>query len=346
MCSALRKSGIPLEVLQRSTISWSEQHSKELATYVAPSGEIRTSTPDKPSQSFRFYFAALLRLGLAHELSGLVTNSRFGAVLKHLNKQGDWRPSNPFSLTQSERALFLFVLVEHDADYLFTVLGQVAKGHGCTLEQCQSDFQQAYLDRLDSRLSRIGSDRTLREIRDARQRVLEWKSPKRYSEDIVPTRLNWLIDLGIVSAAKDSGRYATYHLSPNGAALHAILKTAGVYIDSEAGWTGSGFVEACVALLGINATPWAALNAERQVELFSECLEACQKHFGSSLLPRLPADQTFLFSVIYLLTKRAIGVEMATLETWVGYERVVNGLSIGYRKSARSNESYVAIRHA
>lgn len=93
------------------------------------------------------------------------------------------------------------------------------------------DFQDDYLGRLNQRLSHTRIDRTLGEIQDARQRVMEWRAPKRYSEDIVPTRLNWLIDLGLITIDKGGGRFPAYNLSSGGMAVERLWNTGHNTID-------------------------------------------------------------------------------------------------------------------
>lgn len=345
MCNALRKSGFPLDVLQRVSTEWAQSHIDDVRTYVSPSGEIRASTTDKPSQSFRFYYGALVRLGLAHEFSGLVTNSRMGAVLKHLPVEGKKAASNPFFLSSGEKALFLFVLIERDADYLLTVLRQVAMAPGETLDHYQGEFQRAYISRLNARLSETHDSRYVGEIQDARQRAHDWRAPKRYSEDIVPTRINWLIDLQLVSVGSNRGRAATYNLTAGGTAFRHSLIAGLEYDDVVDDWHQSAFVQTCTQAFQIKARPWNSISEDDRVRYAIECLEACRKYFGSSLLPRLPADQTFLYSCLHLLLVRSVAVEVAELESWIGYERQLGAMRVGYRKSARVYESYVAISH-
>lgn len=345
MCSALRKSGFPIDVLQRISTEWAQDHIDDVKTYVSPSGEIRASTTDKPSQSFRFYYGALVRLGLAHEFSGLVTNSRIGAVLKHLPIGGKKAGSNPFFLSVGEKALFLFVLIEQDADYFLTVLRQVAMAPGETLAYYQGEFQGAYISRLSSRLSEAHDSRYIGEIQDARQRANDWRAPKRYSEDIVPTRINWLIDLEMVSVGSNRGRAATYNLTAGGDAFRQSMIAGIEYDDVADDWHQSAFVHTCTQAFKNNAQPWNTISEDARVQYATECLEICRKHFGSSLLPRLPADQTFLYSCLYLLLVRSVAVEVGELKSWIGYERQLGVMRVGYRKSARVYESYVAISH-
>lgn len=345
MCAALRKTGLPIEGLEHHTTSWAAEHSQEFATYLSPSGELRAATPENPTQSFRFYYAALLRFELAYEQSGLVSNSRFGAVLKHLPKASALKAGNPFELTVSEKALFLFVIVDRDADYFIAVLEQILRKPGGALNDHLNTFQAVYLDRLQVRLSIDKDERTAGATRDALQRATEWRAPKRYSEDIVPTRLNWLLDLGLVLPERFGTRLPTYRLTPAGMQFCEQLSNSTSHIDVPDDWSRNGFARSCETLASTRALEWGILDEERQATLFGECIRACQKIFGSALLPRLPANETFLFSTIYLLVVLGVRAEISTLEEWVGYERDLGTIRIGYRKSARRYESYIVVAH-
>lgn len=345
MCAALRKTGLPTEGLEHQTTRWAAEHSRELTDYLSPSGEIRVGSPENPSQSFRFYYAALLRFELAYEQSGSVSNSRLGAVLKHLPKPSVPKPGNSFELTVAEKALFLFVIVDRDADYFIAVLEQLMRQPGGVLNEYLSTFQEVYLNRLQIRLSIDRDERTSGPTRDAFQRAMEWRAPKRYSEDIVPPRLNWLIDLGLVLPERFGTSLPTFHLTKAGMKFCEQLSNATSHIEVPDDWWRNGFARSCEALASTQSIDWSILNVERQTTLFAECIEACHKIFGSALLPRLPAHETFLFSTIYLLISKGVRAEISTLEEWVGYERNLGTTRIGYRKSARRYESYIVVTH-
>ncbi len=169
-----------------------------------------------------------------------------GAVPKNLHNQDNTAASNSFFLSDGEKMLFLFVLRSNEMPT--TLRPYCARWlwlRSETLADYQAEFQGAYINRLNARLSETNDSRYVGAIQDARQRANDWRAPKRYSEDIVPTRINWLIDLQLISVGSNRGRAATYNLTTAGEAFRKCIMTGHEYDDPVDDWHQSAFIHAC-----------------------------------------------------------------------------------------------------
>lgn len=343
----LESKGYPKEVLARKAISWSEEYHFHFQKHSSPSGEIVPSKKGLVSQSFENYYVAAKNLGLLIEQHGFVIPTRIGEVLGKFNEidSGLASLSNIYELTMMEKFYFPYLLLTKDFDILATLLEMLAKGYS-ELPKFYEDYKTEYLKRLESKKEFIPIQEKS-QVFDAYQRVHGWKNPKRYSEDIIPSRLNWLIDLGLV----DSNRFQSeekYFLSEIGVRFWKDLPlySSDTYKDITVQWLKSayfGFVSSCFALQNKS---WVHLNPEEKRDLISETIAAFLVRFDTFGIPRLSVEQTCLFISLYSLTERQVIVEADEILDWIGFEKELNNLKLGYRGASRPGESYIIVSNA
>src|SRR5258708_18576463 len=75
-----------------------------------------------------------------------------------------------------------------------------------SLHQIQSSFGTAYYDHLGQRMQQILTEYEHRELLERRNNIKARQNPIRYAEHIVPPRLHWLLDLGLISIASSPQR--------------------------------------------------------------------------------------------------------------------------------------------
>ena len=105
--------------------------------------------------------------------------------------------AKPYPLADSVQIFFLDLLLRTDFLGVMTVLRLLLSDVN-TLTELQEKYREEllhHLDRvvrntIDSRLRRVAQDRLLT--------IRSWRKPESYAEHLVPAKLNWLIDLGIV----------------------------------------------------------------------------------------------------------------------------------------------------
>jgi hypothetical protein len=343
----LESKGYPKEVLARKLITWSGESHSHFQKYSSPSGEIVPSKKGLGSQSFENYYIAAKNLGLLIEQNGFVIPTRTGEVLGKFNEidSGLKDLLNVYELTMMEKFYFPYLLLTKDFDIVVTLLNMLAKGYS-ELPKFYADYKAEYLRRLEEKMEFVPLQEKS-QLFDAYQRVQGWKNPKRYSEDIIPSRLNWLIDLGLI----DSSRFQKeekYFFSESGLRFWRglpIYSSEG-YKDVTSHWLKSayfGFVSSCFA--GQNRD-WRLLKPIEKHKLISEAVANFLIRFNTFGIPRLSVEQTCLFISLFSLTERQIIVEANEIVEWIGFEKELDNLKLGYRGASRPGESYIIVSNA
>jgi hypothetical protein len=154
----------------------------------------------RAKSSFRHYADAAVKLNLLVQQGDVFEVTTRGRFLAAAIKP-DWR--RPYPLAPEIKVFFLHVILT--SDYLGTaaILRSLLQD-GMTSSHIKRDHQ-AQLESLLNALSRMTSDTPL--YGPARDRLLslrDWKNPASYCEHLVSAKLNWLMDLGIVTVPPSS----------------------------------------------------------------------------------------------------------------------------------------------
>jgi len=200
-------------------------------------------------------------------------------------------------------------------------------------------FQTNYLDRLESRM-KISSGLTRNKISESRRRVKSWQSPIRYSEDILPPRLNWMTDLGMLD--QDYLESEVYTLSNYGKQFISSLVNKDGNLELTHKWLRESFFSSIDA--DENSTDWNEIHNESKNELMSDLLLECTLQFRTMNIPRLPIEGTFLYLCITLFVEHKIIANFQNLEEFIGSSRKLKNKTYAMRKSAREYESYIVIK--
>lgn len=357
LLDSVNQRGSQIGFLANKMINWSEAHHNDLESYPSPTGEIIKSKVSRPrrrtsgvaisaiSTSFRNYLEAAQSFQLVDEQLGTISPSRIGSVLKALKKFSHARHSpNAYSLTDFEKAFYLYVILKVDADRFLSVVSMLRDMPDKSIHDYLGNFRSAYQERLAKKIKLV-KGKEKEKTSDALLRVKNWRSARRYSEDIVPSRINWLIDLGLIDLNSYKARN-TIKLNDIG---YGVLRYFRIpldkwYIDIDDEWISTKFASfASKAIAKTNSKTWHELNSTEQNELLEESLKKCYRFFRALTLPRLSIEQTFLFSTIWLLEMHNVVAEFTDIEEWIGFERTIGDMRYGIRKAAREYESYIII---
>ncbi len=145
--------------------------------------------------SFKHYVDVSIELGLL---------TKYGAVYR-LTPKGEFIAKNcpenhlaPYQIDKSMKIALLDSILHYDYYGVFSIINLVRKGHYSLKDLCN-----AYKENLEEILHNIINESKNSKIkRMAQDRLLtlsKWKKPKKYSEHLVSAKLNWLIDLDIIS---------------------------------------------------------------------------------------------------------------------------------------------------
>lgn len=344
----LSEGGLPKTILEQKILKWSSNYKDDFQRYKSSTGEIIRKESKIKSQSFQNYYQSAIKLNLINEVSNYVKPSRIGFVLKTLKKvsQLKYEISNVYDLDYTECIFFIYTILLHDADFLLTVLQMVNDQPGKVLEFYIENFQKYYNSRLKKKVRYLSGPEQTKAI-DALNRVMNWRSPKRYCEDLVPPRLNWMLDLNFISD-ESYIKYKKYELNDLGQRFYCNLPSK----DSQIKDIGNSWFKIKLSHLlsclhdSHEVRIWDDLSSEEKEKAIMESLYHAGKYFSPINIPRLSVSQTFLFITLFLLSQKKIVVEFQDISGWIGFEKIVNNKKIGLRKAARPEESYIVISNS
>ncbi len=342
----ISKEGIKKELLERKIFDWNIKNN--VHRFKKYTGIIQESSKQILSQGFKNYYSAGLQFNLIHNELEKIFFSRKAHVYKIINNELQnikINDSNCFKLNDFEKLFYLHVIFQYDADIFLTVFNMLKKESGQIIKDYQEKFQDYYKRRLNSKIKYIDSANKYK-LFDALNRVKEWKNAKRYSEDIVPPRINWLLDLGLI----DENNYflnKTVFISKLGMIILDNLKIInddGLLIDIDSDWLESKYMTYSKILFpNKNYEKWVDINENKKNILANEILNLLSIHFRTLDLPRISLEQSILFFIFYLFTKYNIICEYSELLNWIGFDKKIGKRKIGIRKSIREYESYLYI---
>jgi hypothetical protein len=123
-----------------------------------------------------------------------------------------------FQLNIFDKAFFLRQILLNDTLYFWSIL-DILKITNCEIssKEIKSFFSNYVIDEL-GRFSRPSL-----EIKKIINRIKNWKKEEVYLEHLIEPRLNWMLDLDIISLSKINKNKSVYRLTENGMKLHSVL---------------------------------------------------------------------------------------------------------------------------
>lgn len=337
--NSMSKNGLPKEFLSNKMTTWSELNQSFFTSSPYNSGQLKKGIDTRSSNSFKNYLDAVFQLKLADEISNLISPSSYGKVLKSLLKNVD---HEPYPLIDTEKIFYLFILLFIDADIILTTISIVRNFPEKNLSYYQDAFKINYSERLSKKVKESnGKDRAL--ISEALTRVKNWQNPKRYSEDLVPPRLNWMIDLGIIDTQYYT-QYGLFRLSDFGHHFINLIPINNGYSDVSKEWLNRSFISSLV-FHDDNKIRWNDLSESAKEHNLYELLNQTFKEFSTLGLKRIPLNSSLLYVTISLFIKNNIIADINNIELFIGFERKIKDSVFGIRESARSYESYMLLKN-
>jgi hypothetical protein len=198
--------------------SWGKDRQENLDAYFNQTGNVvQKRKPKKPrlptdraSHAAKRYVDFAENIGWLNQISGLYAITRTGRVLLTVGETAtppDISPAeeeNSFELNDIQKLFFIAELWRKDGDVLFTLFKLLGL-YPVPLKTLQEQFGAAYRQHLEDKTRLVSGEREWRELRERINNIKTWTNPVRYAEQFVPTRMNWLLDLGLVSILRREG---------------------------------------------------------------------------------------------------------------------------------------------
>ena len=215
----------------------------------------------------------------------------------------------------------------------------------------QKNFQRAFLDRLKAKISTSSQEHITRRLHDRQVKVMtEWKKPESYAAYIVPPRLHWLLDLGLLDSTKEKNSFV-YQLTEVGQNLiKTFPKVRNSNIpDVTDSWFNTQFFSEVSRLIisETNFQQWQNVDDKTRQEACAKYLPtAFDKFRRTSSIPKISLTQGMIYLCIRFVTELHLLTNVQELTQWLQKPRILENYKYEARTSARENESYFVRRHA
>ena len=336
-----------LRLLEHKTLSesmlysrlekWSLDHKQDLMGYANQQGFIKAT---RGQAAPRRYTNFAVSLGLIGRIAGACRVTRFGKTLLPFLHQVP--NQNSFELICAERCTYLYWLLVKDSDQLLTVIRMLVAGGSQSLSDLQNAFPAFYLQQLQARML-TAEKPVARDILAVRNRVAHWKERSgRSMENIVPPRIHWLADLGLVSVENDAKRQS--QLTEVGTEFfQAFPKIQGtpIFHTSPAWLRNQFFGIAGRVLIDTVDRQWTEIQKlERKNLLYKLTLQAFEV-LRRTPTPKISLYPALIYIALLLVTDNGIVVNLEELHADLNMFSKEPDTRYAVRFSHRENESYL-----
>ena len=339
------------EVLAAKLRDWSKTHSDDLKNYKYNTGAAHSMKKKRMTLLASNYLDLAVKFGLLSEISNVYQLTRIGRVLLNLLNEASDEELNLFCLHQDERIFYIYQILQQDADILLTVVHMLQSLENPTYKNLQKNFQQAFLDRLKAKISTSSQEHIMGRLHDRQVEVTtEWKKPEGYAAYIIPSRLHWLLDLGLLDSRKEKNIFI-YQLTEAGRHLaEKILPQLpnSDLLDVTDSWFNTHFfskVSPCIISTN-DFRQWQDLNDEVRQKACEKYLPAAFEKFRRNRVPKISLMQGAIYLCIRFATELHLLTNMQELIQWFQKPRILENYKYEVRTSARENEAYFIRIHA
>jgi len=344
----LKKNGSPKIFFQKKLLKWAKENKNDFKKLSSATGEITEDRRQLTSQSFQNYLEAFSKFGLSRELNDLLIPTKICIALKALKVvvTQSVNLKNNYELSSYESVQITYVILRQDGNIFITILKQIYDlSEPTKLVDLKTTYKNYYKSHLTNIL-KASNQRNKDSVIEALKRVKSWKNEERYLEDVIPSRLNWMLDIGIIDQKlfHEEGKYV---FNNKGKEFCESMKLNYIY---HHGFDQNYFQQQISALSKLlnesNFKKWKNIDEHDRYQIFKESIYFVIDRFSSLKLPRFSIEQTFLFISLYNLFEKKILIEFHEIENLLANEVEIENKIFSIRKSARVSESYISIRHA
>jgi hypothetical protein len=276
----------------------------------------------------RRYIEAGHEMGLIVPIGREWQNTKAGHVLIALR-----RGQNIFKLSLAQRFMFFHILLERDYLYLKTLFELLADEPG--LDDIER-FQQKVTSSIDGFVKRSKKTSEVVKLREAEKEIRGWTDPSYYRDHIRATRLEWLLDLGILTKWNQHVNYLTFR--PN-------TKDFFSSSDIQTKWLAEKYAETFYTCFqdafSMKVIHWRNVRNPKRKALLTEYLEDATAIFRpNAQIDKISAWQFLNYASCLLLTEKGIIASQVELESALAavaarfsgyrYVKMTSDVDIGY----------------
>lgn len=337
------------DVLAIKVRDWSSIHAEHLENYKYNTGAAHSLKKKRMTQLAINYIDLAVKFGLLSKISNVHQLTRVGRVLSSLISDNRNEKPNLFFLHEDERIFYIYQILQQDADMLLTVVNMLQLLEDPNHKNLQQNFQQFFIKRLEAKISTSSQEHVTRRLHDRQIEVTtEWKKPENYAAYIIPPRLHWLLDLGLLDSRKEKNSFI-YELTSVGQKLIEIfpkLKDSNIP-DVPDSWFNTHFFSEVGPLIipDSDFRRWQDIDDKVRQEACEKYVPAAFDKFRRSSVPKIALTQGTIYLCISFMTELHLLINVQELIQWFQKPRKLGNYRYEVRTSARENEAYFVRVH-
>ena len=338
------------DILVAKLSDWSNTHTSNLENYKDNTGTIHSMEKKGGTLLSANYLDLTVKFGLLSKISNVYQLTRIGRVLLTLLDDKPNKELNSFCLNQDEQIFYIYQILQQDADTLLTTLNMLQSLENPSLKNLQKSFQQAFLNRLKAKISTSSQEYITHQLHDRQIEVMtKWKKPESYAAYIVPPRLHWLLDLGLLDLRKEKNSFI-YELTDVAQKLIETfpkLKDSNIPDVPDSWFNTDFFPKVCPLIIPDSEfRQWQDIDDKVRQKVCEKYIPDAFNKFRKTNIPKISLTQGMMYLCIRFVTESHVLTNIGELIEWFQKPRILKNYEYEARISARENESYLVRRHA
>lgn len=332
---------IPLSILKETLKEWSIKQEHESEFYRNHNGILTNNGIE--TTAFQYYIELLINFGFLTRITEVVRASKFGTLFNTFDKTLDTKSQ----LGDVEKLFYLFFILYKDADNIILILQKIIDNNGAATNK---ELRESYENYLKHRLkvksvnakpySQISIAEKLRKVEYI------WQNAEQYSKHIIPPRIEWLIDIGLISEKITKGKksFALTDLSQNFYNSIDYIDESNIK-DITDSWLLNNFIYQfnSIVVNETEAKDFDALDENSKANYLNEILPISYKALDSDGLRRISTLPFYLFMMITSIVRFRIIISFESLKEILIQSYSTKDFIFAFRDASRINESYLTV---
>ena len=337
------------EVLIFKLRDWSDTHKDDYNNYKYNTGAAHSIQKKRMTLLASNYLDLTVKFGLLSKISNVYQLTRIGRILLSLLNDESNDELNLFTLHQDERIFYIYQILQQDADTLLTIVNMLQSLENPSLKNLRENFQRFFLERLKAKISTSSQGHIINRLHDRQVEVTtEWKKPEGYAAYIVPPRLHWLLDLGLLHSKIEKKNFIYEFTETGQNFIKTLPKLAKSHIpEVPDSWFNTHFFSEVGPLIIPDAgfRQWQDVDDKVRQEACEKYLPTAFDKFQRSRVPKISLTQGTIYLCIRFVTELHLLTNVQELIQWFQKPRKLGNYRYEVRTSARENEAYFVRVH-
>lgn len=332
---------ISLTILKNLLIRWSVVQERESSFYKNHNGILTNN--ETPTTAFSYYIELMQNFGLLTKINEVVRNSKYGDLFLILKKFDTVKSD----FSDIEKLFFMYFILLKDADNIILILQIIFDNNKIADNNRLSKQYEIYLkERLKIKANKASSFSQNSIIEKLRRVEYVWQHAEEYSKHIIPPRIEWLIDLGILVQTNKNKR-STFGFTIVGMEVYNSFD----FIDDSKikdisdFWLVNKFIYEFqfLATRSIHPKDFCKLDEISINDFLNDILPIAYRELDKDGLRRISGLPFYLFIMIIGLVKYNLLISFSALKSKLSQSFSTKEYTFAYRDSTRINESYLTV---